>query len=104
MLIETQKSGSPFFQFPVVDKVRLMAFPAIDSLVGARQFIAGEVVIKPSLVEVHHIEITSVMIAMATRTVLPNGLPGAVVADTAIDPAFDLLVATEAFIIGDLLT
>ena len=78
-----------------------MALAAIYCLVFAGQFIAGQVVIEFVLVKTHNVEIPAVVIAVAGGAVFSFGFSGRVKSCSPVDPAFNFLVATQAFVIGN---
>lgn len=81
-----------------------MAFPAFRFFVGAGQFIAGELVLKFIFIEPNEVERPSVVFVVATGTGFAFYLFGNVKPFVLNHPAFELLVAIEAFIVGHFLT
>lgn len=53
------------------------------------------------LVKPHHIEIPAVVITVTSRTILPFDIFGIMITLVFVQPVFDLLMAAQAFIVGD---
>ena len=92
---------APFFQFPVVDEIGLMALAAIYRLVFAGQFVAGQVVVDRIFIKTHDVEIPPVVVAVAGGAVFSFRFLRRVESGPPVDPAFNFLVATQAFVVGN---
>lgn len=102
-LAKSQIGITPFFQTGVTNIIRLVALAAINGFVFARQFVAGRTMVEFILVEAHNVKIPAMVVAVAGDTVFTSGLSGCVETGSLINSAFYLLVATQAFVIGNLI-
>lgn len=94
-------SGS---DLPVADQVRFVTVPAIDLLMRTGQFISRESMIEVLFLKSDHLEVATVMFAMAGGTFLPPDFATGMVALSGRDPGLQHLVAIQAFLIGDLIS
>ena len=101
--LQPQIGVAPFFQFRVIDQTGGMAFPAIGRFMGARELVTREAVVEFILVEMHQVEIPAVMVVVATRAFFSFGLIGSVVTGPLIQFAFYFFMATQAFVVRNLI-
>ena len=69
----------------------------------ARQFEPRQVVVEFVFVETYDFEISTVVVAVASRATLRFYFDRGMITRLPVDPGFDLFMATQAFIVGDLL-
>ena len=81
-----------------------MAILAIDPVVGPLKRISCHGVVELVPVEADHFKITAVVIIMTGGTFLSFHLGRNMITPVGIDPGSNLLVAIQAFFIGDLFT
>lgn len=75
--------------------------PAIDGFMRPCQLEARQVVVEFVFIKPYDIEVAAVVVAVANETIFPFDLFGCVVTGAAIQPGFDLLMAIQAFFVGD---
>lgn len=103
LAVHAQKSSSSFFQLRVADEVGNVALAAVYPAMRPRQLIAGLVVVEIRFIQPHHFEIPAVMLAVATGAVFAFSLPGSMITRLPVEEALNFFMATQAFIIGNLL-
>ena len=81
-----------------------MAFPAICFFVCAGQFVAGFGVVERFFIESNHFEIPSVVFVVATRAILIPYVRTCMKTNIPVEPQLDFLVATEAFVVWNLVS
>ena len=89
------------FQLGICYEIGLVAIPTLDFFMGSRQIIPGEGMVEVLLLKAHHVEVASVVVAVTGGAVFSAHLLGGVIALPGIHPGLDLLVAGQAFVIGD---
>lgn len=103
ILPQTQVGDRRIFDTFIGYKIRFMTIPAIYFFVGALKFVTGQVVFEIRFVETHHVKIPPVVVAVASRATLRFYFDRGMITRLPVDPGFDLFMATQAFIVGDLL-
>ena len=101
---EPQISIIPFFQFPVADIIRLVALATIYRCMLSLQVVSGQRMVEPVLVKTYDVEITTMMVAVAGDALFPFRLPGCMKSRSPVNPAFNFIMATQALIIGNLIS
>ena len=79
-----------------------MALATINGFVLARQFVTSRTMVEFILVETHNVKITAMVVAVAGDTFFPFSLAGCVETRSPVNPAFYLTMATQTFVIGNL--
>lgn len=69
-LLQPEEGQRSFLQFTIGDVVRHMALPTIHRLVATFQFIPGKRMIEGLLIESDHLELPTVVLAVAGETIL----------------------------------
>ena len=98
-LIQPQIGVRSLPQFGVTDVIRLVTSPAIRLLVCARQRITRQLMVKIFFVKSHHVKIQTVMLTMATGTVLVDNPRRGMVSRLSANERLNLLVTIQTFLI-----
>lgn len=101
-LSESQVGAGTFPQLPVHDTFFFMTLAAIDAVMFPLKRVSCQRVVELLRIKAYHLKITAVMIIMAGGTFFSLHLERYMVTPVGIDPGCNLLVAVQAFFIGDL--
>ena len=84
---------------PAVD---LLALARPAAFMPSRELVAGQQVVEIGFIEAHHIEIPTVVIAVAFCAILSFYFLRGVITAVAIHTSFEFFLATQAFVVGNL--
>lgn len=90
------------FYLLIGNQIGQMAFPAINLLVRAGQFVTGQLVVEFFFVKTQHVEIAPVVIAVAFGAVFSPHLARCMKTPVPIRQRFNFLVAIQAFVVRHL--
>ncbi|RMG30402.1 MAG: hypothetical protein D6730_02600 [Bacteroidetes bacterium] len=96
-LIQAQKGSPPLPDLGIADHIRAMAFAAVNHRMLAFQFIAGQGMVKLLFVQMNHIELSSVVLAVAFKTFLPPNAHIGMIASVLPPQALNFIVAGQTF-------
>ncbi len=95
-LVQAHEGLRPGTQLPVLDVLGSMALTTIHGLMSTRERITGERMIEGLLIETHHLELPSMVFAVAARAILPSHILAGMVALLSRDERTQFLVALKA--------